>query len=730
MAPPAKRKREEDEEGRGGDEAPVSSKKSKLEEAKRRAREWGLQEKKKMEAAKAKRENIELSTLPTDSLSSEAKPKKPSMKASRTTPAKKSTANSTMAAPAIVTSTPIAPPPPPGSAPAADPSVGAPLVPAAPSSAVSTPVISATPANTPVPSIFPGNSYTAGPVNADFMAHFMMTQQANGAFPQTPYPPTMAAAPSSAAIYTGYNPYSAALLQQQLALQMAGAQAQAFPSATISVSKASPKSAPSQALESHSVAVSSRTVTIENRPKRETTTGESDDEAMPQPPVTTLEMQISQQVLANASASLKNQPAPYTEAPPEAFSATASPEDDEHSLQYEHDDQPIIVDIEESESIEPTVKQPSFLPWLFFVVAMALMISVFYADDPSKSPIIIIESNNKAIDVPCFQDSEPRYLETQEGEEVRRELIQPCATVESIATCPSLAFCQDGKLLHCTHKGFQVDPTATKCELTPAILLDTVALWMTALEESTIADFCIAGGSHAELPLFDYQKLQLTYPITLATHPLDNAVMQTAFAVQESDGRLFIGLPDDHLVTIPLRCRFAHSFRKFLKVSLEWIGLFCWKLIAVCTKVAWSMMSAYPLMSLIGLITMAIVHEARSFQKRRIHLVKDVARMRDMAFDKLQDQSDTAHALLHLRDDIVATLTADQDVLQGARQQRQHWITEVWPRVVPQLQQDNRIKKTQRVEVGGKRRDYWQWVAAKSASKKRVGIVEGIKKTQ
>jgi hypothetical protein len=262
--------------------------------------------------------------------------------------------------------------------------------------------------------------------------------------------------------------------------------------------------------------------------------------------------------------------------------------------------------------------------------------------------------------------------------------------------------------------------------LTPATQQEIVALWMAALEERTIADLCVAGGSHAELPLFEYQKLQLLYPSTLAIHPLDKTVMQTAFATHEEQGRWFIGLPDDHTIILPLRCRMAHSISKLLKTILAWIGLLCWKSVTASTRLMWSMMSSYPLISFIGLLTVLGVRQVQSFQKHRINLVKDVAKMRDMAFDRLQDDADTAHAVLHLRDDIVATLTAHDNFLNGfANQQRHYWITSVWPKVIPQLQQDNRIKKTQRVELGGKRRDYWQWVAASRSttkSKKHVSI--------
>ena len=131
------------------------------------------------------------------------------------------------------------------------------------------------------------------------------------------------------------------------------------------------------------------------------------------------------------------------------------------------------------------------------------------------------------------------------------------------------------------------------------------------------------------------------------------------------------------------------------------------------------MARAYPLTSLILLFSIVGVRKARSSQTRRMALVKDVAKMRFLIYEKLQEQSDAAHAVLHVRDDIFGILTAENenDILNDARKQREYWIDEVWPQVTAYICQDSRIKKTQRRELGGERQDYWHWVADKSTTK-------------
>lgn len=573
----------------------------------------------------------------------------------------------------------------------------------------------------------------------------MMTHQPQAAlFPQPAFSAPVGYVPSNAAapLLPGFYTYTAPMMQQQ---QMIAQQLSSSREALSKLSTPDTSVIPPPAPGSYSIKPVSTVATTKRTRTKSTIRPDSpvsDEDLVPPPP--TLQMQISQQVLANASASLKNQPAPHTQPPPEAYFTSSYPHDaddndDDQSESYEHDDQPIIVDVEDLpvENFISAVKHTaSFTPWFVLVMAVAFIISLLAANSPSNtlpSPsqsITEAQVDSMALDIPCYQDSEPQYQMIGDGDgdgdgdEMQTILIEPCENRETMVPCPFLGFCQHGKLLHCTHDSFQVNTAGTTCELTPATQQDVVALWMTALEERTIADLCVAGGSHAELPLFEYKKLQLLYPSTLAIHPLDKTVMQTAFATHEEQGRWFIGLPDDHTIILPLRCRMAHSISKILKTILAWMGIICWKTLTAGTKLMWSMMSSYPLISLIGLLTVIGVRQVQSFQKHRINLVKDVARMRDMAFDRLQDQPDTAHAVLHLRDDIVATLTAHLNVLNGrASQQRQYWITDVWPRVIPQLQQDNRIKKTQRVEMGGKRRDYWQWVAAIRSTTKNKKLV-------
>jgi hypothetical protein len=54
-----------------------------------------------------------------------------------------------------------------------------------------------------------------------------------------------------------------------------------------------------------------------------------------------------------------------------------------------------------------------------------------------------------------------------------------------------------------------------------------------------------------------------------------------------------------------------------------------------------------------------------------------------------------------------------------SKKQRMYIQKQVWPRVVPDLLQDNRVRKSTKV-MEGNPRDVWQWVAAPLSAKKKT----------
>jgi hypothetical protein len=127
----------------------------------------------------------------------------------------------------------------------------------------------------------------------------------------------------------------------------------------------------------------------------------------------------------------------------------------------------------------------------------------------------------------------------------------------------------------------------------------------------------------------------------------------------------------------------------------------------------WACFNAYPFASLVGLLVVFIVKSGREFQRYRSKLVRDIAEARQMVYTVLKQSPSESHIVLHIRDELAMTL------FPNGKSQRRYLIKDVWPRLVPDFQQDNRVRKSKKV-IGGKPRDVWQWVA--SAKKKKTTI--------
>lgn len=372
--------------------------------------------------------------------------------------------------------------------------------------------------------------------------------------------------------------------------------------------------------------------------------------------------------------------------------------------------------------------QVSWGYWLVANLSIAVAISaIFAALDQQEVAAPKITSVPKG-ELPCYLDSVPRYstVMSEEQDEHRntirhgqKVLIRPCPGMDAAVPCPTPGNCQDGKLMECSHKSFEVSPDDSECILSTHAK-ETVDLWKRTLMDRTIQEICRTGTLPTDpLPVFDYQELQLLYPDTLATNPLDQLVLQSESATQREDGRYYIGLPDATVVQLPLSCRMSQSLSTSFKAFRNAMGNLTWMSFKYMGMFTWNLARAYPCSSLISLVVALLMYTARTMAERRRRLIRDVATMRDKAFQKLQEQSKEAHAILHLRDAIVDELVGHADILSGGHKQREYWNKQVWPRVKPQLEQDNRVRKTQRVDASNKNaapRVYWQWVAAVSTT--------------
>jgi hypothetical protein len=435
-----------------------------------------------------------------------------------------------------------------------------------------------------------------------------------------------------------------------------------------------------------------RTISSSSSAKKSATAipeSDDDDDDMPPPPSATLEMQISQQVMANVAALQNNEPTPFNVPPPEAFTQVSSSQLEDDAEEEVYDDQPIIVDDYE---IPPLVKKRR--NWgrglvCAIVVAILSYIIMMDGDGPAESPAKLHSS-----DADCYFDSIAGDSE---------DYVPSCSN-EPGAPCPEGSVCKDGEIVTCQYWFEEVSNDGKSCGL-PATSLKTLETIMGVLEEKSIANECSLFSLQSR-PLFNYADVQFARPMELATNPLELAILEKELVSERKDGKFFIGLPDDHFLELPFLCRATASVKSFV----GGIGSLMVLLLHITLSWIWSTCTAYPIASLVGLIVVLLVRKRRQYQAHRSKLVRDIAHVRQMSYELLQDSPSSSHVVLHIRDEIAMTMYPD------SKSQRQYMIKEVWPRIIPDFMQDNRVRKSSRV-IEGKPRDVWQWVAATSAKK-------------
>lgn len=410
-----------------------------------------------------------------------------------------------------------------------------------------------------------------------------------------------------------------------------------------------------------------------------------DDEDMPPPPPS-LEVQISQQVMANMAASEQNQPTPHTRPPPEAFEVSQMDDDGEEEEVIDED--PIVID-EDCHSV-PTASTPTSKYKLFFGACLAAILSYVIMKVDGT-----LESAPGA--TPCFKDNM--------GVGENGEIMNSCTETEGVE-CPDGGSCMYGKLVKCPSKHYRITENKDDCVLTD-VSMKSVTIIQDVLEQWTLEQGCHLAAT--EYPMFAYDKVQLANPSVLAINPLELSILENQFRTERRERDLYIGLPSDFKLNAPFTCQIASA----LKTITGGFASVCIAGIHFILAIILEFFLAYPLITTVGLAFLYLIRRILKYRADRKKLARDVDEMRKFAYEYLEDSPGESHVVLHIRDHIVVNLFP--------KSQRQYLIKEVWPRVVPELKYDNRVRKSTKV-VMGQPRDVWQWVAAVKPKKQTTNI--------
>jgi hypothetical protein len=290
-----------------------------------------------------------------------------------------------------------------------------------------------------------------------------------------------------------------------------------------------------------------------------------------------------------------------------------------------------------------------------------------------------------------------------------------CDKSKGILPCPQGGVCSGGELKSCVDPRMTVAETRDRCVLS-AETNETLAKVEALLSEWTVEQTCsLAGAVHSiknpdsRAPFFDVSLVQEQIDVSY-----DTLALSDSFALVSGSGESLIGLADDYMdneLVVPLWC-YCGLWAFTVAETILGMVLFVATLV---TEVLWNMTVAFPLISVSLVLILWAAYAIRKNRKERMQLRQEVATVRDLTYDKLYEDRKVDHFAIHLRDEVA------HDLYPTSRTKRSYIINTVWPRVVADVKQDNRVLKSTKMLLGTPR-DVWQWTASSTPAKNKNGV--------
>jgi hypothetical protein len=378
---------------------------------------------------------------------------------------------------------------------------------------------------------------------------------------------------------------------------------------------------------------------------------------------------------------------------------------------------------DQSVSEKPNPKKKSRLQFLSSSTCIAVLVAVCaigtcsYTDvcnDVLTSISAWTESLNWTSSVVLTQTLPPCFYDTAQEEDVYERPTDPvlgviCRLPE--VPCPEGGICKYGLLQDCSHRHRQVASTKDACILTNDAN-QTLLAAQQFLEIWTVQHLChVEGcafavqkpeGTSSTGPWFLFSQLVGELDVEWDLELFSQVPAKFSIHKQENDS-ILIALSNefiDQSLPVPWWCLLK-------RWTVGSVLLLVNSILAVFRFLAmgsFSVVKTYPMSCLSALAAIFTLVVIVRFRSERGRLRAQVAKVCRMARRRLQDAAPAKVPVLHVRDEIA------WELYPNAEADRKYLKTNVWPRVMQDLEQDNRIGKESAV-VDRKFQRTWQWLA-------------------
>mmetsp|Transcript_12587 Transcript_12587/g.27684 ORF Transcript_12587/g.27684 Transcript_12587/m.27684 type:complete len:738 (-) Transcript_12587:202-2415(-) len=342
----------------------------------------------------------------------------------------------------------------------------------------------------------------------------------------------------------------------------------------------------------------------------------------------------------------------------------------------------------------------------------------------------------------CFENSHPKHLDEPNGSLITVCEPKPDDFVDMDGRkvnivwqgCPRGAKCSGGKLEECPrlydiHDNYCY--LSTESNETLANIHKLLERWSIDAHCSVNEEANVDVGTWAARPFFHYSRvvgeLECGYDPSLLFLGNETILKKgkavPLFLLEQTEKDLWLALHPQVPITIPMTCQAARTIMFVCFGLATIVGMFASFVWSVAQHLMYLYYGAFVESPLyVGLTSLILGALSRNLYQRWLERKKkedrenEVLRVRGLVLNRLEEAANEGRALdaERLKSDIA---WAEH---QMSRKGRRNMVKFVWPHVLGDINEDNRVHKVVRTE-NGKSVTYWKWVAPSAPTSPSMG---------